>query len=339
MKKYDLLTLGEVLMRLVEEDDNRLSEGTTLKKYVGGAELNVAVGAEMLGMKTGFISKIPAHEIGRFAKNRIQKVGVSAEYLQYDSENDARLGLYYYENGFAPRKPNVVYDRKNLSVFKMKIDEFPEEMYKSTKIFHTSGITLGLGGNVRELAIEIIKKFKEAGALISFDVNFRGNLWSGEEARECIEKILPYVDIFFCSESTANLTFKKFGSIEEILKDFSKEYDISVVAATQRIVHSPKKHSFGSTAYNAKDGKIYTEDNYEDIEIVDRIGSGDAYISGFLYGLLYKNGNVEDAISYGNAISTLKNTMKGDMVNTRIEEIEKIINIKKGKEANLEMNR
>lgn len=94
MKKYDLLTLGEVLMRLVEEDDNRLSEGTTLKKYVGGAELNVAVGAEMLGMKTGFISKIPAHEIGRFAKNRIQKVGVSAEYLQYDSENDARLGLY-----------------------------------------------------------------------------------------------------------------------------------------------------------------------------------------------------------------------------------------------------
>ena len=92
----------------------------------------------------------------------------------------------------------------------------------------------------------MIKRFKENGTLISFDVNFRGNLWTGEEARACIEQILPYVDVFFCSEDTARLTFKKEGTVQEIMKSFTKDYKISVVASTQRIVHSPKIHSFGS---------------------------------------------------------------------------------------------
>ena len=142
-------------------------------------------------------------------------------------------------------------------------------------------------------AIEMMKKFKEKGARISFDVNFRGNLWTGDEARDCITKILPIVDIFFCSESTANLTFGKTGDIKEILKSFSDEYDIAVVAATQRIVHSPKSHTFGSVIYEKKTDSYYEEKPYEKIEVVDRIGSGDAYISGFLYGLLKENGNCQ----------------------------------------------
>ena len=143
-------------------------------------------------------------------------------------------------------------------------------MYENTRCFHTSGITLGLGGPVRENAIEMMKKFKEKGALISFDVNFRGNLWTGDEARDCITKILPIVDIFFCSESTANLTFGKTGDIKEILKSFSDEYDIAVVAATQRIVHSPKSHTFGSVIYEKKTDSYYEEKPYEKIEVVDR---------------------------------------------------------------------
>ena len=97
----------------------------------------------------------------------------------------------------------------------------------------------------------MIRRFKEAGALISFDVNFRGNLWTGDEARECIEQILPYVYIFFCSEDTARLTFLKEGSAKEIMKSFTEEYPIRIVASTQRIVHSPKIHTFGSIIYDA----------------------------------------------------------------------------------------
>ena len=131
----------------------------------------------------------------------------------------------------------------------------------------------------------MIRRFKEAGALISFDVNFRGNLWTGDEARECIEQILPYVDIFFCSEETARLTFLKEGDAKSIMKSFTEDYPISVVASTQRIVHSPTIHTFGSVIYDARTDRYYEEEPYRNIEVIDRIGSGDAYVSGVLYGL------------------------------------------------------
>lgn len=324
-KKLDLLALGEVLMRLSPAQNERLTQCAALEKQIGGAELNVAAGSVNLGLSAGIISKIPQHMIGNYAEQEIRKNGVCTEYLAKDKESDARLGLYYYEYGANPRKPQVVYDRKNSSMYRICEQDFPEEMYGAARCFHTSGITLGLGGKVRETALEMIKKFKEKGALISFDVNFRGNLWSGEEAKECINKILPLVDIFFCSESTAKLTFGKEGDIKEILKSFADEYDLQVVAATRRIVHSPKLHTFDSIAYERKSSCYYEEKPYENIDVVDRIGSGDAYISGFLYGLLKENGSCQAAVEYGNAASALKNTVCGDILLTTPGEIEEII--------------
>lgn len=124
---------------------------------------------------------------------------------------------------------------------RVRIEEFPEEMFASARCFHISGITLALSEECRACAVEMIKRFKAAGALISFDVNFRLNLWSGAEAKACIEQILPYVDIFSCSEDTARLTFLKRGIWHEIMrKALRKNNPISVVAATQRTVHSPE---------------------------------------------------------------------------------------------------
>ena len=324
-EKFDLLTLGEILLRLSPPDNERLTRGEVLQKQVGGAELNVASGASLLGLRTGVISKLPANNIGIYAKNRIRFCGVSDDYLVYDEAKDARLGIYYYENGAHPRKPGIVYDRNYSSMYKISIEDFPEELYHSTRCFHTSGITLALGGKVRETAIYMMKKFKENGTLISFDVNFRGNLWTGDEARECICELLPYVDIFFCSEETARLTFLKEGDAKAILKSFTEEYPISVVAATQRVVHSPKVHTFGSLVYNAREGKYYQEEPYRNIEVVDRIGSGDAYISGALYGLLAHDFSCQKAVEYGNATSAVKNTIPGDLPSSGLEEIERII--------------
>ena len=168
-------------------------------------------------------------------------------------------------------------------------------------------------------------KIYEAGALISFDVNFRGNLWTGAEAKECIESILPYVDVFFCSEDTARLTFGKEGDVKEIMKSFAAEYPLSVVASTQRIVHSPKIHSFGSIVYDAKNDVFYQERAYENIEVVDRIGSGDAYIAGALYGLIKYDMDCEKAMVYGNATAAVKNTIPGDLPSSDIKEINSII--------------
>ncbi len=324
-REFDLLALGELMLRLSPSEHERLRRGDTFTKQVGGAEFNAITGVGMLGLRCGIISKLPANDIGTFVKNRVRMSGISDDYLVYDDEKDARLGVYYYESGAYPRKPRIVYDRKNSSVNKIAIEDFPEELYASTRCFHTSGITLALSPQVRETAIEMIKRFKAHGTIISFDVNFRANLWTGPEAKECIEQILPYVDIFFCSEETARLTFLKEGDVKTIMKSFTEDYPISVVASTQRIVHSPKSHTFGSVIYSAKEDTYYEEAPYERIEVIDRIGSGDAYISGVLYGLLSHEWDYRRALEYGNATSALKNTIPGDLLDTDLKEINGII--------------
>lgn len=338
-KEFDLLSLGEIMLRLSPPDNERITRGNTFSKQAGGAELNAITGAAMLGLRCGIISKLPANDLGMYIKNHVRMCGVSDDFLVYDEEKDARLGVYYYENGAYPRKPRIVYDRKNTSINKLSIQDYDDALFASTRCFHTSGITLALSKELRETGIEMIRRFKEAGAIISFDVNFRGNLWTGAEAKECIESILPYVDIFFCSEDTARLTFLKEGDAKDIMKSFTKDYPISIVASTQRIVHSPKRHSFGSIIYSAKNDTFYEEPFYKDIEVVDRIGSGDAYISGVLYGLLSQEDDFKRALEYGNAISALKNTIPGDLLCTDLKEIEGIIKEHKSTGRIAEMDR
>ena len=337
-RDFDLLALGEILLRLSPPVNERLTRGEIFQKQAGGAELNVVSGVSLLGLRTGIISKIPANDLGNFIQNRVRFCGVSDDYLVYDKTKDSRLGIYYYEYGAHPRKPNVIYDRKNTAFSEVSIDDFPEEMYRSTRCFHTTGITLALGQKTRETAIEMIKRFKENGTLISFDVNFRANLWTGQEAKECIEQILPYVDIFFCSEDTARLTFGKTGTIEEIQKSFCEEYPISVVASTERTVITPKKHNFTSIIYSAKNDSYYREEPYNNIDVVDRIGSGDAYVSGALYGYL-KHKDCRKALEYGNAMAAIKHSVIGDMITTDLEEIDSIIAEHKNTGYHSEMNR
>ncbi len=336
-EKFDLLTLGELLLRLSPPNNERIVRGETFDKQIGGAELNVASGVSLLGLRTGVISKLPANALGTFAKNRIRFSGVSDDYLVYDSEKDARLGVYYYENGAYPRKPSVVYDRMNSSINKISLSDFDDGMYSNTRCFHTTGITLALSPACRETAIQMIKKFKQAGAIISFDVNFRGNLWSGEEAKATIEQILPYVDIFFCSKDTARLTFGRDGDLHDVMKSFAKDYPLSIVASTERIVHSPKSHTFGSVIYDAKNDVFYEEEPYRNIDVVDRIGSGDAYIAGVLYGYL-KTGDCRTAMEYGNATAAIKNTIPGDMPSSDLHEINRVIKEHKCSDG-LEMSR
>lgn len=338
-KAFDLVSLGELMLRLSPPDNERITRGDSFGKQVGGAEMNAIAGTAMLGLRCGIISKLPANDLGTYIKNRVRQCGVSDDYLVYDDDKDARLGVYYYENGAYPRKPRIVYDRKNTSVNKIDVSDYGDELYSSARCFHTSGITLALSPQCRKTGIEMMKRFKEQGAMISFDVNFRGNLWTGAEAKECIEEILPYVDIFFCSEDTARLTFLKEGDAKSIMKSFAKEYPISLVASTQRVVHSPKRHTFGSIIYSAKDDTFYEEAPYADIEVVDRIGSGDAYISGVLYGLLAHEGNYVKALEFGNATSALKNTIPGDLLSTDLKEIEGIIREHKSTGRIAEMDR
>lgn len=336
-KEYGLVGCGEMIMRLSPINNELLIQSTLLSRNIGGAEFNIASSVSNLGEKCSFITTLPANDLGKMATKSLAQNGVCTKYINYDSSKYQRMPIYYYEYGSSPRKPNVTYDRWNSSFQNMKIEDVNGEIYSKTKIFHTSGISLGLCENTKNLTIDLIKNFKANGALISFDVNFRRNLWSEPEARVEIEKILPYIDILFASEETFRKMFEKTGELKDIMKNFAKEYNISVIASTQRVVNSPKSHNFTSIIYDNINELYFTEKPYMNIEIVDRIGSGDAYVAGALFGILRYN-SCEKAMEIGNANSVFKNTTVGDISCADEDIINSLIREHKSG-SNSEMNR
>ncbi len=338
-KEFDLITFGEIMLRLSPSVNELISKSDSFKKHAGGAELNVASGVSLLGLRTGLITRLPKNQLGTFIKNRIRASSVSDDYIIFDDSPEARVGIYYYENGAYPRKPTVVYDRKNSSITKISPSEIPEDIYSKTRMFYTSGITLALSENTRTLAIEMIKKFKAAGAKIAFDVNYRANLWDEETARTTIKQILPFVDVLFISEESCRRMFQKTGSLEDMHREFCKDFpNISYIASSMREVISPKVHSFTSLLYSKAEDKFYTEEPYKDIDVVDRIGSGDAYCAGVIFGLL-KYADPQKAVDFGNATCATKNTIFGDLPLSDFNEISSIIAAHHATGKQSEMNR
>lgn len=321
--EFDLIGLGEVMMRLSAPDKEKISQSETFEKNAGGSELNVVSGAAMLsGVRSAIITKLPENKLGHFVRRKIRYGNVSDDYVIYDKRESCRLGIYYYESGAYPRKSSVVYDRAQSSVCSLDISEIPEDIYDKTRIFHISSISLALSPKLRETALYVIRKMKEHHVAISFDVNYRAALWSEEEARKVIESIFPMVDILFVSEESSRRMLKRTGTLSEIQKSYADDYGCRVVATTQREVVSPTRHNFGSVIYS--DGEYYTEAPYMNIDVVDRVGSGDAYVAGVLYGIL-TSGDIKSALSYGNALSAVKDTVYGDMSVSSIDEIKNVI--------------
>ncbi len=323
-KEFAALGFGEVMLRLSPPINQRIDQSDSFVKHAGGSELNVISGISDLGLRTGLISKLPSSVMGRYIRNQLRSYGVSDDYVLEDERPDARLGLYYYESGAYPRKPQVLYDRACSSFYNMAFDEIPEDIFTKTRLFHTSGITLALGKVPRKTAVSLIEKFRAQGVLISFDVNYRSSLWSEEEARATVEALLPFIDILFVSEETSRRMLGRTGNLEDIQKGYHKDFGVSVVASTQREIISPSAHNFNSVLYSAKENKHFTDRPYQNIQVVDRIGSGDAYVSGVLYSLL-SSGDPEMAVQFGNAMAAIKNTIPGDMVSTNVKEVANII--------------
>ncbi|MFR9307925.1 MAG: sugar kinase [Lachnospiraceae bacterium] len=337
-RAFDLLTMGEIMLRLSPPRHTRLSDSEIFEKHAGGAELNVAAGVSQLGLRSAILTKLPDTALGSYLKNRIRFMGVSDDYLIYDHSPEARLGLYYYEGGAYPRKPSVIYDRQNSSINRLSVEELPEDIWTAARMFHTTGITLALSPALRRITLDAVRRFHAHGTFISFDVNYRANLWSEEEARETIREILPLVDVLFISEETSRRMFQKTGELKDIMKSFAEEFDIRIIASTQRTVYSPRVHDFSSVVYDAAEAQFHTESPYRNIDVIDRIGSGDAFVAGALFGLL-KYKSAERAMQFGNAISSFKDTVPGDLISTSFDEISSIIRQHQGNGSNSEMNR
>ncbi|MBI5968859.1 MAG: sugar kinase [Deltaproteobacteria bacterium] len=314
---YDVVAFGEAMLRLSPPHFGRLEQTHCLDVEIGGSELNVAVGLCRLGMPAAWVSKLPDSPLGRMVRNRARELGVDVSHVIFS--NKGRQGLYFVEYGAAPRASSVLYDRGHSAISTIQPDEVDwKKILSKAKLFHASGITPALSPSAAETTAVAMKAAKEAGCLVSYDLNYRKKLWSPAEAKRCQEPLMKLVDILTTTEEDTGVVFGiKEDSYQKVAESLAKTFGFKVVAITLREDISVWKNNWTAIAY--ADGKIYSDRTYT-VEIVDRVGAGDSFTAGFLYG--YLTGDVDKGVKYGNALAALKHTMPGDFNWSTLEEVE-----------------
>ncbi|MGO3603128.1 MAG: sugar kinase [Enterococcus malodoratus] len=319
-----VVCLGEIMLRLSAEAGTRLNQTQQLEVFYGGGEANVAVSLANYGHAVQFVSKVSDNGFGQAAERHLRSYGVATDHLL---KAVGRLGAYYVEQGTGQRATSVIYDRQ-ASVFALMDElEWPlAELFAGADIFHISGITPALSEQWQNLTLELIKAAKKAGCKVSFDCNYRQNLWSQKAAGAFLNKILPLVD--YCSAGKMDAIY--LLGIPEVEADATYYYQklqelfptIQAFYSTNRIVHSTCSNELQGTLWI--NGKCYTSKNHVIDPIIDRIGGGDAFTGGILHGLL-KEKTPNEIIEFATAAAVLKHSVKGDCNQFNEKEILKFI--------------
>jgi len=318
---YDIVTFGEAMIRLSPPNFLRLEQARNLELHVGGAELNVAVGATRFGLKSAWVSKLPKNSLGRLICDRAQEFGVDCSRVVWSDKG--RAGLYFVEFGASPRPSSVLYDRAGSALGMIEPGEVDwAGIFTSARHFHVSGITPALSASAAGVTAEAIKAARKAGCGVSYDLNYRKKLWSPAEARRVQEPMMTDVDILITTEEDTQAVFGvKEKDYETAAQRLSETMGFKVVAVTLREDLSVWRNIWSAIAW--ADGRVYRDRNYE-VEIVDRVGAGDSFTAGFLYGWL-SGGDVQRGLQYGNAFAALKHTLPGDFNWTAREEVEALL--------------
>jgi len=315
---YDVVTFGEAMVRLSPPNFQRLEQARKLDLNVGGAELNVAVGVTRFGLKSTWVSKLPKNGLGYLIRDRAQEFGVDCSHIVWSDKG--RAGLYFVEFGASPRASAVLYDRANSAISMVQPGEIDwAKVFTGSKHFHLSGITPALSASAAEVTVEALKASKKAGCTVSYDLNYRKKLWSPADAKRIQEPMMEAIDILITTEEDTNVVFGiKEKDYEAAAEKLAKTFKFKIVAITLREDLSVWKNNWTAIAY--QEGKIFRDRKYE-VEIVDRVGAGDSFTSGFLYAWL-KEKDVQKGIQYGNAFAALKHTIPGDFNWNTLEEVE-----------------
>lgn len=318
MFMYDVVTFGESMVRLSPPDFQRLEQTRRLNVNVGGAELNVAVGVTRFGLKSAWVSKLPKNSLGYMIRDRAQEFGVDCSHIVWSDKG--RAGLYFVEFGASPRASSVLYDRANSAISMIQPGEVDwAKVFTGSKHFHISGITPALSASAAQVTVEAMKAAKKAGCTVSYDLNYRKKLWTPADAKKVQEPMMSDVDILITTEEDTNVVFGiKEKDYEAAAEKLAKTFNFKVVAITLREDLSVWKNNWTAIAYQG--GKLYKDRKYE-VEIVDRVGAGDSFTSGFLYGWVREK-DVQKGVQYGNAFAALKHTVPGDFNWNTLEEVE-----------------
>ncbi len=316
--------LGEFLIRFTAERGTLIREARNYVANYGGSEANVIISLCHLGHKGRYITRVSKDELGLGAIDYLKTQDVDTSFIQMRGEHP--LGTSIVEEGEGARPSVVIYNRKWSSAAQMKPEDFDIEAFlEDGNIFHVSGITLSISPRARAMAIETMKKAKEMGLKVSFDFNYRSKLLKLEDAQEIYPQVVPYIDIVSASSWDLQ-TLLHFHPEEKdqdkLFMDACKELGFDCIFTRKRTVLSSRQQKLQAFAYT-KDEKVIGKE-YE-FEIFDRIGAGDAFVAGYLHGLLKNNKDLANAIRYGMANCILEQTILGDCARFSEKQLERYI--------------
>ncbi|HEX8461833.1 MAG TPA: sugar kinase [Segetibacter sp.] len=323
-----VVTLGEIMLRLSTPDYKRFVQSDSFDVTYGGGEANVAAAICNYGENGVFVTKVPDNPIGQAAINHLRRFGVDTQYIARGGE---RLGIYFLETGASMRASQVVYDRAGASIADVDAGDFDwDKIFEGADWFHTTGITPALSDKAAALTEAALKAAKAKGITTSIDLNYRKKLWSKEKAREVMTRLSQYVDVCIGNEEDADTTlgFKSEGTditkgelnlegYKSVFRQMKEKLGFKYIASTLRESHSASDNGWSALVY---DGNEFHHTKQYEVRIIDRVGSGDSFASGFIYGLV-TDMPLADAAEVGVAASALKHTIPGDLNHATRKEV------------------
>lgn len=329
-----VVTFGEVMLRLKSPGFERLFQSSLLEATFGGAEANVAVSLAQFGLPVSFVTALPSNPVGDSAVNEVRGFGVDTQFIRRQGE---RVGIYYLETGANQRPSRVTYDRAGSSIATAKEGDFDwDKILEGAVWFHVSGVTPAISATAADLTIEAVEAAQAKGVTVSCDYNYRKNLWRyGKSAPEVMREIVKHVNVGIANEedcekalgipsevdvSSGELDHERYRRTAEKVLDGFPNLDKQVI--TLRESHSADRNGWSAVLHNGE--KLLTSRHYDITDIVDRVGGGDSFAAGLIYGLInYKDD--QKALEFATAASCLKHSIPGDFNRVNRDEVESLM--------------
>ena len=337
MQQKKIITFGEIMLRLATPGYLRFSQAGEFNATFGGGEANVAVSLANYGMNTEFVTRLPQNDIAKACVCDLHKHGVNTNYIIYGGD---RLGIYFLETGAVSRASKVIYDRSHSAISEIKPGMIDwESVLKDADWFHWTGITPAISQGAADVCLEAIQTANRLGVTVSCDLNYRKNLWKyGKNASEIMPQLVAGCDIILGNEEDAEKVFgicpKNFDATSGIIE--AERFKSVCIQLKERFPHARKiiitlrgsinanHNTWGGVLYDGT--TFYQSKRYDITHIVDRVGGGDSFMGGLIYGLLsYENDN-QRALDFAVAASCLKHTIYGDYNLVTVDEVENLMN-------------
>ncbi|MDR3226395.1 MAG: sugar kinase [Prevotellaceae bacterium] len=336
MKK--VVTFGEIMLRLATPDYLRFNQSNHLISTFGGGEANVAVSLANYGISVDFITRLPENDIADWCIAELRKYNVGTRHI---IKGGNRVGIYYLETGAVARPSKVVYDRAHSSIAEIQSGMINwQEIFKDAQWFHWTGITPAISQGAADVCLEAVKAANEMGITVSCDLNYRKNLWKyGKKASEIMPALVDCCDIILGNEEDAEKVFgikpegfdvlqtngdvdvQEFESVcRQLMNKFSRTKKVII---TLRGSINANHNTWGGCLYDGN--KFYQSKRYDITHIVDRVGGGDSFMGGLIYGLLTYTDNNQSALDFAVASSALKHTIYGDFNLVTTAEVEQLM--------------